>query len=84
MTSLRVLLTLIVIVTIVKFVGGILAGSLALLADAGHGLTLGVSLGLALMATRSDASPSTATVDAPSGISGPKSWLPWPMPWFCG
>ena len=59
MNSLRFSLTLIVVVTIVKFVGGILAGSLALLADAGHGLTLGVSLGLALLATRSEASAAT-------------------------
>ena len=67
MNGLRVLLTLIVIVTIVKFVGGILAGSLALLADAGHGLTLGVSLGLASLATRSDAPAATATVERTFG-----------------
>lgn len=55
MTSLRILLALVVAVTIAKVAGGIVSGSLALLADAGYGLTLGVAMGPALLATGSDA-----------------------------
>ena len=55
MTSLRISLTLVVAVTIARVAGGIVSGSLALLADAGYGLTLGMALGPALMATGSDA-----------------------------
>ena len=55
MTSLRISLALVVAVTIAKVAGGIVSGSLALLADAGYGLTLGVAMGPALLATGSDA-----------------------------
>ena len=65
MSRLRTSLTLIVIVTLLKLIGGILAGSLALLADAGHGLTLGVSLALGLLAAKSE--PATATVERTFG-----------------
>lgn len=54
MTSLRISLTLVVAVTIARVTGGIVSGSLALLADAGYGLTVGVALGLALMTAGSD------------------------------
>ena len=56
MTSLRVSLALVVAVTIAKVAGGIVSGSLALLADAGYGLTLGVAMGPALLASGTDAS----------------------------
>jgi len=56
MTSLRISLALVVAVTIAKVAGGIVSGSLALLADAGYGLTLGVAMGPALLASGSDAS----------------------------
>ena len=65
MSSLRASLGLVVAVTIAKVAGGVLSGSLALLADAGYGLTLAVSLGLALLATRSEA--PTATVERTFG-----------------
>lgn len=65
MSSLRLSLALVIAVTVIKVAGGILSGSLALLADAGHGLTLGISLGLALLATRS--SGSAATVERTFG-----------------
>lgn len=55
MTNLRISLALVVAVTIARVAGGIVSGSLALLADAGYGLTLGVALGPALLATGSDA-----------------------------
>ena len=50
-------LTLIVLV--VEVVGSLLTGSLALLADAGHVLTDAAGIGLALLATRYSALPST-------------------------
>ena len=59
MTSLRISLTLVVVVTIAKVAGGIVSGSLALLADAGYGLTVGVAMGLALLTTGSDAPAGT-------------------------
>lgn len=59
MTSLRISLTLVVAVTIAKVAGGIVSGSLALLADAGYGLTLGVAMGTALLAAGSDAPAGT-------------------------
>lgn len=60
MTSLRISLALVVAVTIAKVAGGIVSGSLALLADAGYGLTLGVAMGPALLATGSDAPADAA------------------------
>lgn len=59
MTSLRISLALVVFVTIAKVAGGIVSGSLALLADAGYGLTVGVAMGLALLATGSDTPAGT-------------------------
>ena len=59
MTSLRISLTLVVVVTIAKVAGGIVSGSLALLADAGYGLTVVVAMGLALLTTGSDAPAGT-------------------------
>lgn len=59
MTSLRISLALVVAVTVAKVAGGIASGSLALLADAGYGLTLGVALGPALLAKGSDALAGT-------------------------
>ena len=60
MTSLRISLALVVAVTIARVIGGIVSGSLALLADAGYGLTLGVAMGPALLATGSEAPAGTA------------------------
>lgn len=60
MTSLRISLALVVAVTIAKVAGGIVSGSLALLADAGYGLTLGVAMGPALLAAGSDAPAGAA------------------------
>lgn len=45
------------LITIVQVVGSLLSGSLALLADAGHGLTDGLGVGLALLATVAAARP---------------------------
>lgn len=59
MTSLRISLTLVVAVTIAKLAGGIVSGSLALLADAGYGLTVGVAMGLALLTAGSEAPAGT-------------------------
>ena len=59
MTTLRISLALVVVVTIAKVAGGIVSGSLALLADAGYGLTVGVSMGLALLAARSEGPSAT-------------------------
>ena len=59
MTSLRISLALVVVATIAKVAGGIVSGSLALLADAGYGLTLGVAMGPALLAGESDAPADT-------------------------
>src|SRR5919106_2941710 len=44
-------------ITVVQVVGAVLSGSLALLADAGHGLTDGIGVGLALLATVVGARP---------------------------
>ncbi len=44
-------------ITVVQVVGAALSGSLALLADAGHGLTDGIGVGLALLATLAGARP---------------------------
>ena len=44
-------------ITVVQVVGATLSGSLALLADAGHGLTDGIGVGLALLATVVGARP---------------------------
>jgi cobalt-zinc-cadmium efflux system protein len=53
-------LGIIVTVTAVQVVGAALSGSLALLADAGHGLTDGLGVGLALLATLAAARPASA------------------------
>ena len=60
MTNLRISFALVVAVTIAKVAGGIVSGSLALLADAGYGLTLGVAMGPALLVAGSDAPAGTA------------------------
>ena len=52
-------LTLTVVFTVVELVGGLLAGSLALLADAGHMLSDAFSLALALFASWLAARPAT-------------------------
>ena len=44
-------------ITVVQVIGALLSGSLALLADAGHGLTDGIGVGLALLATIVGARP---------------------------
>src|SRR5437016_1416602 len=51
--------SLALIVLVVEVVGSLLTGSLALLADAGHVLTDAAGIGLALLATRYSALPST-------------------------
>ena len=48
--SLAISLVLIMLYMVVEVVGGLLSGSLALLADAGHMLTDGAAIGLALLA----------------------------------
>ena len=48
--SLSVALALIMVYMVVEVVGGLISGSLALLADAGHMLTDGAAIGLALLA----------------------------------
>jgi cobalt-zinc-cadmium efflux system protein len=52
-------LCIIATVTVVQVIGAILSGSLALLADAGHGLTDGIGVGLALLATLAGARPAS-------------------------
>lgn len=53
-------LGIIATITLVQVVGAFLSGSLALLADAGHGLVDGLGVGLALLATVAAARPATA------------------------
>ena len=48
--SLSIALALIMVYMVVEIVGGLVSGSLALLADAGHMLTDGAAIGLALLA----------------------------------
>ena len=48
--SLSITLALIMVYMVVEVVGGLISGSLALLADAGHMLTDGAAIGLALLA----------------------------------
>ena len=48
--SLSISLALIMAYMVVEVVGGLMSGSLALLADAGHMLTDGAAIGLALLA----------------------------------
>jgi cobalt-zinc-cadmium efflux system protein len=55
-----VVLCIIAGITIVQVVGAFLSGSLALLADAGHGLTDGIGVALALLATMVAAKPASA------------------------
>ncbi|HSI94275.1 MAG TPA: cation diffusion facilitator family transporter [Jiangellaceae bacterium] len=55
-----VVLGIIGTITLVQVIGAYLSGSLALLADAGHGLTDGLGLGLALLATMAAARPASA------------------------
>lgn len=50
-------LCIIATITVVQVVGAALSGSLALLADAGHGFTDGIGVGLALLATVIGARP---------------------------
>ncbi len=52
-----VVLGIIGLIAIVQVIGSLLSGSLALLADAGHGLTDGLGVGLALLATIAAARP---------------------------
>jgi cobalt-zinc-cadmium efflux system protein len=54
-----VVLCIIAIITAIQVVGAFLSGSLALLADAGHGLTDGIGVGLALIATIIAARPAS-------------------------
>jgi cobalt-zinc-cadmium efflux system protein len=53
-------LAIIVTITLIQVVGAALSGSLALLADAGHGLTDALGVGLALLATLAAARPPTS------------------------
>ena len=55
-----VVLAIIATITLIQVVGAALSGSLALLADAGHGLTDGIGVGLALLATLAAARPPTS------------------------
>jgi cobalt-zinc-cadmium efflux system protein len=52
-------LALTVVILVVEVAGAVLSGSLALLADAGHVLTDGAGIGLALLAVRFAARPAT-------------------------
>ena len=58
---LQVVLALVVAVLLAEVVGGLVAGSLALLADAGHLLSDAVGVGLSLVAATYAARPATAT-----------------------
>lgn len=58
---LRVVLVLLVAVLVAEAVGGLLAGSLALLADAGHLMCDAAGVGLALVAASYAARPATAS-----------------------
>lgn len=53
------MLTITVAILVVEVVGGLISGSLALLADAGHMLTDAVGVGLALLAASFAAKPAT-------------------------
>lgn len=53
------MLTITVAIMVVEVVGGLISGSLALLADAGHMLTDAVGVGLALLAASFAAKPAT-------------------------
>lgn len=55
-----VVLWIIGAITVIQIVGAFLSGSLALLADAGHGLTDGLGVGLALLATKVATRPPSA------------------------
>jgi len=57
---LTVVLAITVTVLVVEVVGAVVSGSLALLADAGHGLTDAAGLTLALAATVMSQRPATA------------------------
>ena len=57
--SLTIALALILVYMVVEVVGGLMAGSLALLADAGHMLTDGAAIGLALLAIWASGRPAS-------------------------
>lgn len=69
---LRVALGITLTVMVVEIFGGLLADSLALVADAAHMATDALGLGMALLAIHFAARPRAAT--APSGWPGPRSW----------
>jgi len=56
---LAAVLAITVVILVVEVAGAVLSGSLALLADAGHVLTDGAGIGLALLAVRFAARPAT-------------------------
>ena len=74
-------------VFVAEVIGGLLSGSLALLADAGHMLTDATGLVLALIAA--SLAPGPPTPGAPSACSAPRCWPRWPTrccwsPWPSG
>jgi Cation efflux family len=69
--ALRITLALTAAFTVVEVVGGIVTGSLALLADAAHMLSDNASLGIALFAAWLAGRPAGA---APSASGAQRSW----------
>jgi cobalt-zinc-cadmium efflux system protein len=59
-------------ITILEFVGGVFARSLALLGDSGHVATDALSLAIAVLAARFAARPHTLPL--PTDTIGPKFW----------
>ncbi len=80
----RLALALVLISTymVAEIIGGIMSGSLALLADAGHMLTDAVAIVMALMAMW--IARREASVERTSGITAPRYWLRWSTPSPCG
>ena len=67
-------------VLIVEVIGGPIAGSLALLADAGHMLT--DSTGLIWHSSWPRSRRGLPRRGAPSDCSAPRCWRPWAMPCY--
>lgn len=68
-------------IRVIEVVGGLLTGSLALLADAGHMLTDVAALGLSAFAMQMAARPSTP--EGAPDTTEPRSSPPSSMRWCC-
>ena len=78
---LAVVFAITVAVLVVEVVGAALSGSLALFADAGHVLADGAGIGLALLAIRFAARPTTP--QRTLATTAWRSWPPWSTPCCC-